>query len=840
MPLHTRCQRLLQQLQAVAQHARRQLAAVRVGKSQPVDAAAQHLAPALDVRLPLQDLRLHLHMLRDPVLPQQDVRVAFQKGQSRRPLHALHRLLPQGQGIIRSALQEIDLRQSREQRSGIRKLAVNTLQQLRGVSARRSRRCIALPPGVRILRFGPALRLHQQLRQAQRVPDPGRAVDLRQKSQLPHHQRNILIHLRQIELQLLHDQRHRTLLSASRVKLKHVEEIVGRLDLIRPQRPPKTAKHLRKARSILPRRADGFPGKLGDPRRQPFSARPRRCVTGKSRSGERSRQLELERRVQGLHSRLLIPHQDRKQPLVRVHTILVRRARLPGLLHPLRRFAILTMLGQKFGQPQPRLAPGARFGDCLTRQSDRAFDVAARGEECGRVVQSPLLFLLARRAGGELAQQLVLRRRIPPRPEKGRQIENRLRLLRLTRHAGAEDSFHHRVERPVLGKHEQLLLHIRAGLGVQELFQPPGRAFRIAAAQISLAAQQHDRRQVAAVALQPLVQQCRRLCRALVVQQRAHQLPAVVLHLRHRLHQRLQPDHSLLHLHGDLKKSRRVEHRLLCWRCLLRRLHQRLPQVVQQAEPLVQTHTPTEKVHVAPVPEVQHRQPVPQRRIGLGELIRVLVNPCQIVKRIQLPLRILLIGQLRKKSRRAIREPRLEQELRHLPRQPEVIRPQLRRRLPCVGGLCILSAAQRQITDLDPDVSAPLLQHAGQAFQQRDGRLRLLLLHRHFRTSTQRKHIPRVQFEHLVILPRRTRQIPAAPQQMSVHQHHRRMLRCSRLSGDVLHQQLRGVVLVVKAPQQVQHPPMLRLLHQEGEILVRQPRLALCPRRRRRLPRSVY
>jgi hypothetical protein len=61
------------------------------------------------------------------------------------------------------------------------------------------------------------------------------------------------------------------------------------------------------------------------------------------------------------------------------------------------------MLGQKFGQPQPRLAPGARFGDCLTRQSDRAFDVAARGEECGRVVQSPLLFLLARRAGGELA-----------------------------------------------------------------------------------------------------------------------------------------------------------------------------------------------------------------------------------------------------------------------------------------------------------------------------------------------------------------------------------------------------------------------------------------------------
>ena len=109
----------------------------------------------------------------------------------------------------------------------------------------------------------------------------------------------------------------------------------------------------------------------------------------------------------------------------------------------------------------------------------------------------------------------------------------------------------------------------------------------------------------------------------------------------------------------------------------------------------MQPHATPEKVKVAPIAEMQQRQAIAQRRIGLRELVCMLVNAREIIKRVETALRVLLIRQLRKECRRAIRKASLEEQLSHLARQREIRRSQRGRFFPRRGRIRVFAAAER-------------------------------------------------------------------------------------------------------------------------------------------------
>ena len=275
---------------------------------------------------------------------------------------------------------------------------------------------------------------------------------------------------------------------------------------------------------------------------------------------------------------------------------------------------------------------------------------------------------------GELTQQLVLRHHITPRPEKCRKFKHRLRLLRIALDACAQNFLHHRIQRPRLGKGEHLLLHIGRTLRLQQLDQPLRRTVRISAAQISFTAQQHNRGKIAAIALEPFIQQLRRFNGPFVIQQCPHQLPAIVLYLRHHSYQFTQPVQTLIQIDREFKIMTGIEQCLLRWWCGLRRRHQRFLQVLQRSKPLMQAHATAEEIEITPVAEMQQRQAVFERLVRLGKLVSMLVDARQIVQRVQFALRILLIGQCGEETRGALRKSSLQQQLRHLPCQFDVLR----------------------------------------------------------------------------------------------------------------------------------------------------------------------
>ena len=274
------------------------------------------------------------------------------------------------------------------------------------------------------------------------------------------------------------------------------------------------------------------------------------------------RQLELGRQ-RLFWPGILATHQDRKQPLVRINALLVRWRGRPGLFDPFRRLFAIALLREQIRELQPRIAARARLRHGLARQHDRAVEIVSGREEGAGVIQPLLAVFFIHRAVRELAQQLFFRACIASRAVKRRQLKHRLRFLRITRHARLQHGLDHAVQRARLREKQHLLLHFHARLACQQLLQPRRSRRVVASAQIRLAAQENQRRQVAAIVFQPRIEQLRCLRRALMIQQRAHQLPAIIVHLRHRLHQRAQPFHALIHLHGQLKEPRRVQQRML-------------------------------------------------------------------------------------------------------------------------------------------------------------------------------------------------------------------------------------------------------------------------------------
>ncbi len=415
----------------------------------------------------------------------------------------------------------------------------------------------------------------------------------------------------------------------------------------------------------------------------------------------------------------------------------------------------------------------------------------------------------------------------------GGQLEDDLRLVRIPGHAGAEDALDDLIQCLLPCEREDLLLHLQgAALGVQHLTQPGHGHLWLARPEVRQATQLDQGGKICAVVFQPRIHQLSRLLPLVMIQQRGHQLPAVVGGVWEGGNKLPQPAEVLIGIHRQVGKAGHVRQGFFlggadCGFLCEGRLEQ-----VQMAKALMQPDEAHKELGVAPVFEVEHGQPLAQGLRGWFKMVGLFFDSRQILEGIQALLRVRGLGQLLIESERPFQESSAQQTLCHLPHEGRVLRLQLGRLFPDFGRLFGFVQCQSQASlfqEQGDALDVVLREEGGEALNEVQGNLGVARLGRQIGPGTEDERILGLFLEHLVVQGGSLCIVTCLAQQVGVDQRDVRVGLGLGLGGDVFQQKTGGVVLAIEIPKQVQHPAVLRLFHQEIQVLARQTGVLLRP-----------
>ena len=97
-----------------------------------------------------------------------------------------------------------------------------------------------------------------------------------------------------------------------------------------------------------------------------------------------------------------------------------------------------------------------------------------------------------------------------------------------------------------------------------------------------------------------------------MIKQGAHQLPAVVVHLRQLLHKLTQSTQVRISIHRDFMKAHQIAQRMLAQRLLRRSLSELLAQIIERSESLMQTNPAKKEISIPAIMEIEQLQPFHQ------------------------------------------------------------------------------------------------------------------------------------------------------------------------------------------------------------------------------------
>ena len=97
-----------------------------------------------------------------------------------------------------------------------------------------------------------------------------------------------------------------------------------------------------------------------------------------------------------------------------------------------------------------------------------------------------------------------------------------------------------------------------------------------------------------------------------MIKQSAHQLPAVVVHLRQLLHKLTQSTQVRISIHGDFMKAHQIAQGMLTQRFLRRSLRELLAQIIERSESLMQPNPAKKEIDIAAIAEIEQLQPFHQ------------------------------------------------------------------------------------------------------------------------------------------------------------------------------------------------------------------------------------